>query len=121
MFPVRATVVPKVEEGSEFLTINASGIVDMETHSHRRNRKPKNPVSDLKHLKTRREPTKGSLEKVTNRIRVQHEDASAKRNYQPERRPKTRSSRTNRRSQIKPEGILEGQSRPEVQKSEVHT
>ena len=31
MFPVRATVVPKVEEGSEFLTINASGIVDMET------------------------------------------------------------------------------------------
>jgi hypothetical protein len=31
MFPVRATVVPKVKEGSEFLTINASGIVYMET------------------------------------------------------------------------------------------
>jgi hypothetical protein len=120
MFPVTATMVPKVEEGSEFLTINASRIVDMETHSHRRNRKPKNPVSELKHLKARREPAKGRLEEVTNRIRVQLEDASAKRNHQPERRSKTGASRTNRRSQIEPEGILEGQTRPKVQESEVH-
>jgi hypothetical protein len=45
MLPVRASMIPKVEEGSEFLTINASGIVNMETHNHQRNRKPKNPVS----------------------------------------------------------------------------
>jgi hypothetical protein len=89
MFTVRATMIPKVEEGSEFLTINASGIVNMETHSNRRNRKPKNSVSELKHLKARHEPAKGRLEEVTNRIRVQLEDASAKRNHQPERRPKT--------------------------------
>jgi hypothetical protein len=118
MFPVRATVVPKVEEWSEFLTINASRIVDMETHNHRRNREPKNPISKLKHLKARREPTVGGLEEMTNRIWVQLEDASAKRNHQPG--PKTGASRTNRRSQIKPEGILEGQPWPKVQEREVH-
>jgi hypothetical protein len=120
MSPVRATMVPKIEESSEFLTINTSGIVDMKTHSHWRNRKPKNPISELKHLKARREPTQGGLEEMTNRIRVQLENASAKRNHQPERRQKTRASRTNRRGQIKPEGIFEVQPRPKVQESEVH-
>jgi hypothetical protein len=95
MLPVGATVIPKIEEGSEFLTLNTSGVVDMETHSHRRNRKPKNPVSQLKHLKARSEPTKGNLKKVTNRIRIQLEDASAKRDHQPEGRPKTGASRAN--------------------------
>jgi hypothetical protein len=98
MFPVRSTVIPQVEESPEFLTINASGIVNMETHSHRGNQKPKNPVSELKHLKARCEPAKGRLEEVTNRIRVQLEDASVKRNHQPEGRPKTGANRTNRGS-----------------------
>jgi hypothetical protein len=85
MFPVRSTIIPEVEESPEFLTINAYGIVNMETHSHRGNQKPKDPVSELKHLKARCEPTKGRLEEVTNRIRVQLEDASAKRNHQSEK------------------------------------
>jgi hypothetical protein len=98
MLPVRSTKIPKVEESLEFLSINAPGIVNMETHSHRGNRKPKNPVSELEHLEARSEPAKGRLEEVTNRIRVQLEDASAKRNHQPERRSKTGSNQTNRRS-----------------------
>jgi hypothetical protein len=85
MLPVRSTKIPKVEESIEFLSINAPGIVNMEAHSHRGNRKPKNPVSELEHLEARSEPAKGRLEEVTNRIRVQLEDASAKKNHQPEK------------------------------------
>jgi hypothetical protein len=78
MLPIGPTTIPKVEESPEFLTLNATRVVNMKTHNHRRNRKPKNPVSQLKHPKARGEPTKGSLKKMTNLDRIQLEDASAK-------------------------------------------
>jgi hypothetical protein len=87
MLPIRSTTIPKVEEGPELLTLNGTWVVNMKTHRHRRNRKPKNPASQLKHLKARGEPTKGSLKNMTNRDRIQLEDASAKGDHQPEGRP----------------------------------
>jgi hypothetical protein len=120
MLPIGSTTIPEVEEGPEFLTLNATRVVNMKTHSHRRNRKPKNPISQLKHLKARGEPTKSSLKKMTNRDRIQLEDASAKGDHQSEGRPKTWASRANRRCQDIPEGVLEGQARPKVQEREVH-
>jgi hypothetical protein len=113
-------MVPKIEESSEFRTINTSRVVNMKTHSLWRNRKPENPISELAHLKASHKPTQGGLEKMTNRIRVQLENACAERNHQPEGRQKTVASRTNRRGQIKPEGILEGQLRLKVQAGEFH-
>jgi hypothetical protein len=120
MLPIRSTTIPKVEESPEFLTLNATWVVNMKTHRHRRNRKPKNPVSQLKHLKARGEPTKGSLKKMTNRDRIQLEDASTKGDHQPEGRPKTWAGRANWRCQDIPEGVLEGQAWPKVQEREVH-
>jgi hypothetical protein len=95
MLPIRSTTIPEVEEGSELLTLNGTQVINMKTHRHRRNRKPKNPVSQLKHLKIRGEPTKGSLKKMTDRDRIQLEDASAKGDHQPEGRPQTEACRTN--------------------------
>jgi hypothetical protein len=106
--PVRATTVPKIEEGSEFRMNNTLRIVDMKTHNLRGNQKPKNPIRKLMHLKACRKPSQGSLEKMANRIRIQLENASSKRNHQPKGRRKSRTSRTNRRGQTKPKGILEG-------------
>jgi hypothetical protein len=120
MLPIGSTTVPKVEESPEFITLNASGVVNMKTHSHRRNRKPEDPVGLLKHFKSCGGPTEGSLKKMTNRDLIQLEDASAKGDHQPEGRPKTWASRANRRSQGIPEGALESQARPKVQEGEVH-
>jgi hypothetical protein len=60
MNPVRATTVPKIEKGSEFRTINTLRIVDMKTHHLRGNRKPKNPIRKLMHLKACRKPTQAA-------------------------------------------------------------
>jgi hypothetical protein len=120
MLPIRSTTIPKVEEGLELLTLNGTRVVNMKTHRHRRNQKPKNSVSQLKHLKARDEPTKDSLKKMTNRDRIQLEDASAKGDHQPEGRPKTRAGRTNWSCQDIPEGVREGQAWTKVQKREVH-
>jgi hypothetical protein len=120
MLPIRSTTIPKVEESPEFLTLNATWVVNMKTHSHWRNRKPKNPVSQLKHLKARGEPTKGSLKKMTNRDQIQLEDTSAKGDHQPEGRLKAWAGRANWRCQDIPEGVLEGQAWPKVQEREVH-
>jgi hypothetical protein len=120
MLPIRSTTIPEVEEGSELLTLNGTQVINVKTHRHRRNRKPKNPVSQLKHFKIRGEPTKGSLEKMTDRDRIQLEDASAKGDHQPEGRPQTGASRTNRSFQGIPEGVREGQAWPKVQEREIH-
>jgi hypothetical protein len=90
-----STTIPEVEEDSELLTLNGTQVINVKTHRHRRNRKPKNPVSQLKHFKIRGEPTKDSLEKMTDRDRIQLKDASAKGDHQPEGRPQTGASRTN--------------------------
>jgi hypothetical protein len=120
MLPIRSTTIPKVEEGPELLTLNGTRVVNMKTHRHRRNRKPKNPVSQLKHLKARGEPTKSSLKKMTTRDRIQLEDASTKGDHQPEGRPQIWAGRTNWSCQDIPEGVREGQAWPKVQKREVH-
>jgi hypothetical protein len=121
MLPIRSTTIPEVEEGSELFTLNGAQVIDVETHRHRGNRKSKNAVSQLKHFEILSEPTKGSLEKMTNRNRIQLEDASTEGNHQPKGRPQTRASRANRSFQGIPEGFREGQSWPKVQQGEIHS
>jgi hypothetical protein len=121
MLPIGSTAIPEVEEGSELFTLNGAQVIDVETHRHRGNRKSKNAVSQLKHFEILSEPTKGSLEKMTNRNRIQLEDASTEGNHQPEGRPQTRTSRANRSFQGIPEGFREGQSWPKVQEGEIHS
>jgi hypothetical protein len=105
MLPIGSTTIPEVEEGSELFTLNVAQVIDVETHRHRGNRKSKNAVSQLKHFEILSEPTKGSLEKMTNRNRIQLEDASTEGNHQPKGRPQTRASRANRSFQGIPEGF----------------
>jgi hypothetical protein len=121
MLPIGSTAIPEVEEGPELLTLNGAQVINVETHRHRGNRKSKNAVSQLKHFETLGEPTKGSLEKMTNRNRIQLEDASTKGNHQPEGRPQTGASRANRSFQGIPEGFREDQAWPKVQEGEIHS
>jgi hypothetical protein len=109
MLPIRSTTIPEVEEGPELLTLNGTQVINVKTHRHRGNRKPKNAVSQLKHFEILGEPTKSSLEKMTDRDRIQLEDASAKGNHQPEGRPQRGASRANRSFQGIPEEFREGQ------------
>jgi hypothetical protein len=121
MLPIGSTAIPEVEEGPELLTLNGAQVINVETHRHRGNRKSKNAVSQLKHFEIHGEPTKGSLEKMTNRNRIQLEDASTKENHQPEGRPQTGASRANRSFQGIPEGFREDQAWPKVQEGEIHS
>jgi hypothetical protein len=77
--PIWSTRVPQVEEGFEFRTDNASRIVNVEPNILGRNRESKNPVSKREDLESPRKTTKSSLKKMTNRNRVELEDASSKR------------------------------------------
>jgi hypothetical protein len=121
MLPIGSTTIPEVEESFELLTLNGAQVINVKTHHHRGNRKPKNAVSQLKHFEILGEPTKSSLEKMTDRDRIQLEDASAKGHHQPEGRPQTGASRANRGIQGIPEGFREGQAWPKVQEGEIHS
>jgi hypothetical protein len=121
MLPIGSTTILEVEESFELLTLNGAQVINVKTHRHRGNRKPKNAVSQLKHFEILGEPTKSSLEKMTIRDRIQLEDASAKGHHQPEGRPQTGASRANRGFQGIPEGFREGQAWPKVQEGEIHS